>query len=109
MLPSGIVFVNRLRTFGHDDGGEESTSAVSSSESITQGFDRERDLGDQDLSRSSRNPGMYGDMADVATHDLTHHHSMMGLGGRLQTINGLRGDLHRSVESKGDLGAGKIV
>ena len=50
-----------------------------------------------------------GDVAGVAAHDLDDHHPVVRLGGGVQPVDGLGGDLHRGVEAEGELGARQVV
>jgi hypothetical protein len=54
-------------------------------------------------------PGVRGDPARVAAHDLDDDDAVVRLGGGVQAVDGVRGDLHRGVEAEGHVGAGQVV
>ena len=49
------------------------------------------------------------DPADVATHDLDDHAALVGLRGRADAVDGLRGDLHGRVEAERVVGGVEVV
>src|ERR1700758_4480870 len=53
--------------------------------------------------RCQRNP------AGIAAHQFDQHHAMMCLGGGVQLVDTIGSGMHGGVESKRDLGGGKIV
>ena len=71
--------------------------------------DVERLLGHEDLGRPAGDAGVGGDPAGVAAHDLADDDPIVRLGGGVQPVDGLGGDLHRGVEAEGDLGGGQVV
>lgn len=53
--------------------------------------------------------GVERDPAGVAAHDLDDEDALVGLGGRLQPVEGLGGDGDGRVEAEGDVGGGDVV
>jgi hypothetical protein len=49
------------------------------------------------------------DVAGVAAHDLDHHHPVVGLGRRVQPVDGVHAHLHRGVEAERELGGRQVV
>ena len=45
----------------------------------------------------------------MAPHDLHHHHAVVALGGGVQAVDRVGGDLHRGVEPEGEVGAREVV
>ena len=54
-------------------------------------------------------PGVDGDPARVAAHHLHHHHPVVALGGGVQAVDGVGGDLHRGLEAEREVGGGEVV
>ena len=54
-------------------------------------------------------PGVQGDPAGVPAHHLDDEHPVVGLGGGVQPVDRLGGDVDRGVEAEGEVGAGEVV
>jgi hypothetical protein len=70
---------------------------------------KSKDLGNQDHVGGRRDPGVQRDPARVAAHNLDHHDPLVRLGRRVDPVDGLGGDHHRSVEAEGHHRAGEVV
>ena len=53
--------------------------------------------------------GPHGDVARVAAHHLDDHHTVVRLGGGVQPVDRVAGDLHGGVEAEGELGRADVV
>ncbi len=101
--------LGRGGSFGdHHDRGE-ATLGVSGLEVAADLIDVEWLLGDEDLGRAAGDSGVGRDPSGVPPHHLADDHAIVGLGGGVQPVDGLRGDLHGGVKAEGDLGAGEVV
>ena len=100
----------RHRPLGDDDDRRVATLAVSVADQRTQLLDVERLLGDED--RTSLPPAMPDHVAmcpawrPMTSHD---HHPVVRLGGRVEPVDGVGGDLHRGVEAERELGGREVV
>ena len=54
-------------------------------------------------------PGAQRQPPDGMAHDLDHDDPVVGVGRRVEAIDGIGGDPHGGVEAKGDVGAGDVV
>ena len=97
------------RALGHHHGGEVPAAVAPGHQAVADRLERERDLGHQDLGGPPGQPGVEGDVAHVAAHDLADHDPVVGLRRGLQAVDGVGGDLHRRVEPEGDLGPRQVV
>ncbi len=97
------------RALGHDHDREEAPTRVAALDQAADLVDVEGPLGDQDHVRAAREPGVQGDPARVTPHHLDDHHSVVRLGGGMQTVDGVRRDLHGGVEPEGHVGSRKVV
>ena len=57
------------------------------------------------MRRAAGQPGPDRDVTRVAAHHLDHHHPVVRLGGGVQPVDGVGGDVHRGVEPEAQLGA----
>ena len=71
--------------------------------------DVEGHLGDEDDVGAAGDTRVQRDPAGVAPHHLAHHHPVVALGGRVQTVDGVGRDLHRGVEAERDVGRREVV
>lgn len=71
--------------------------------------DVERHLGYQDRGRAPGQPGVECDVAHVSPHHLDHHGPLVGLGGGVQSVDGVGGHADRGVEPKCLVGAGDVI
>ena len=94
---------------GDDDDREVPTLRMPFPDVVGDLLDRRRNLGDEDdvgAARDSRR-GRYP--ARVAAHDLDDHDAVVRLGGRVQSVDRLRADVHRSVEADRHVRSGDVV
>ncbi len=73
------------------------------------GLDPVRDLGDQDDVAAAGHAGVERDPARPPAHDLDDHDPVVGLGRRVQAVDGLGGDADRGVEAERDVRAAEVV
>ena len=85
------------------------TALVTPLDAVTDLVDVERELGDEHDRRAAGDPGVGRDPAAVATHHLDDHHPVVALGGGVQTVDRVGGDLHRGVEAERLVGAVDVV
>ena len=72
-------------------------------------LDVERALGDEDHVGAAGHAGVGGDPAGVAAHHLDDDHAVVRLGGRVQAVDRVGGDLHGGLEAEREVGAGEVV
>ena len=72
-------------------------------------LDVERDLGDQDDVGAAGHAGVQRDPAGVAAHDLDDEGAVVRLGGRVQPVDRLHGDVDRGVEAERVVGGVEVV
>ncbi len=72
-------------------------------------LDVERPLGDQHDRGPAGDACVGGDPPAVAAHHLDHHHPVVTLGGGVQAIDRIGGDLYRGVETERHVGAFDVV
>ena len=99
----------RLDPFGDHDHRVFASLPVATLDYLGHSFEVDRDLRDENGVGTRGNPGVDGDPSLGATHYLAQDHAVVRLGRRGQTINGLRGDLHRGVESEREVGSSDVV
>ena len=66
-------------------------------------------LGDQHHAGAAGDAGVQRDPAGVAAHHLDDQHAVVRLGGRVQAVDRLGGDVDRGVEAEREVGAGQVV
>ena len=71
--------------------------------------DVERDLGDQDHVGAAGHPRVQRDPAGGAAHHLDDQDPVVALGGRVQPVDRLGGDVQRGVEPERHIGGAEIV
>ena len=71
--------------------------------------DVERQLRDEDDVGAAGQAGVQRDPPRAAPHDLDHEVAVVALGGGVQAVDRLRGDVERRVEPEGDIGGAEIV
>ena len=81
-----------------DDDRGVAASFVTALDSVTDLVDVERELRDQHNGRATGDPRVRRDPSTVTTHHLDDHHPVVALGGRVESVDGVSGDLHRGVE-----------
>jgi len=99
----------RLRAFGDDDDRCVATLLVTLDEVLAHPLDVEFSFRHEHLRRTACDPRVDGDPSGMTAHDLADQHSVVRLGGGVQPVDGIHGDLHRGVEPEGHLGAAEIV
>ena len=110
LLGGGRFLGAELGAFGDDDDGEVLVlCAVPVLDVLANLVNVDRPLGDEDHVRAARHPGVHGDPARVPAHHLADDDALVRLGGRVEPVDGLGGDLHRGVETESEIGAGEIV
>ena len=72
-------------------------------------FQIERDLWDEDAGSATCETGMKCDPASMTPHHFHDEGTMMGLGGRVETIDRLDRDVDRSIESECVIGVVEII
>ena len=68
-----------------------------------------RDLGHQDAVAAAREPGVGGQDAAAAAHDLDHERALVARGGVAHLAHGVADGVERRVEADGRVGAGNVV
>ena len=66
-------------------------------------------LGDEDGVGASCQPCLDRDPAGMTTHHLDHHHTVVGLCGRVKPVDRIGGDLHRRLEAHTQIRTGDVV
>ncbi len=94
---------------GDDDDRGEVALGVAALEGVAHGVDVEGLLGDEDHGGPTGDARPRGDVPGVAAHDLDDHHPVVRLGGGVEPVDGVDGDLHGGVEAEGELGAREVV
>ena len=100
---------DRLGAFGHDDDRRVAAAVVTLAKDRADLVDVERHLGDQDHRGPAGDAGVRRDPAGVAAHDLDDHHPVVALGGGVQAVDRVGGDLHRGREPERQVGADDVV
>ena len=91
---------DRLGALGHDHDRRIPALFVAPGEVQANLLDVEGDLRDQHHAGAAGDAGVGGDPAAVAAHHLDDHHPVVALGGRVQPVDRLGGDLHCGVEAE---------
>ena len=99
----------RHRALGHHHDREVAPTRVATTQRPAHLADVERALGDQDHVGPSRHSGVQGDPARAATHHLGDQDAMVALGGGVQAVDRLGGDLQRGVEAERHVGGAQVV
>ena len=89
---------------GHHHDGGEVAHVVARLQGVAHRVEVEGLLGDQDHGGAAGDARPQGDVPGVTAHDLDHHHPVVRLGGGVEPVDGLGGDLDRGVEAEGLLG-----
>jgi hypothetical protein len=92
--------VLRARALGDDDDRERAPRGLAAAQAIADLIHVERPLGHEHDVRAAGQPGVGGDPAGVAAHDLDDDHAVVRLGRRVQAVDRVRGDLHRRSENR---------
>ena len=101
--------LGRLGPFRHDDDRRVATPAVAAPQELAHLVDVEGQLGHEDDGGPAGDAGVGGDPARVPSHHLDEEHPVVGLGGGVQPVDGVGGDLDRGVEAERHVGAEDVV
>src|SRR5205085_4418250 len=93
----------------HNDGEVHAPRTMTPHDVLADAIDLDRLLRDQDHVRAAGDPGMGGDPACVPAHHLADDYAVVRLGGGVEPVDGLGGNLDGCVEAEGQIGAGEIV
>src|SRR3954469_1809713 len=93
----------RLGPLRDDDDREPLPRLEPLPDPASQFLDVEGPLRHDDGVRTGRHPGVQRYPAGVPPHDLDDEHPLVGLGGGLEPVEGLRRDPYRGVEPEGDV------
>ena len=99
----------RHRALGDDDDRVVRALVVPVLDAGAHLVDVERLLGHQDHVGAAGEARVRGDPPGVAAHHLDHHHPVVTLGGGVQPVDGVGGDLHRGVEPEREVGGRQVV
>jgi hypothetical protein len=99
----------RERTLGDDDDRGEPAALVPADDPVAHLVDVERTLRDEHDRGAAGDAGVGRDPPAVAAHHLDDQHAVVALGGGVEAIDRVGGDLHRRVEAERDLGALDVV
>ena len=99
----------RRGALGHDDDRERAAGVVAAPDPVAHLVHVERPLGHEDRVGAAGHAAVGGDPARVAAHHLHHHHPVVRLGGGVQPVDRVGGDLHGGVEAEGEVGARQVV
>ena len=97
----------RHRALGDHDDREVGTVAVTVLDARAHLVDVERHLGHEHDVGAAGHARVDGDPPRVAAHHLHHHHPVVALGGGVQPVDGVGGDLHRGLEPEGEVGGAR--
>jgi hypothetical protein len=103
-----VAPLTRHRALGHDD-DRRVLRLEARRDQVADLLDVERHLGDQDDVRAAGHPGVQRDPARVPPHHLDDQRAVVRLGGGVQAVDRLAGDVDRGVEAEGEVGAGQVV
>ena len=117
--PLGVAAVRRFqhrdaavlwsRAFGNDDDAEAGAALVALPDAGGHFVEVVRNLRNQDHVGAAGDTGVQRDPPGVAAHHFHHHDAAMGLGGGVQTIDGVGGEADGGVEAEAAGGADDVV
>ena len=93
----------------YDDDAEVFAAVVASENRVGDLMHGHGTFGDEDEIRASSHARAGCDPPRETAHHLDNHHSVMRFGRRVNTVNGVHGDVDGTVESKGIFRAGHVV
>ena len=108
VLGDDVAVLGR-RALGDDDDRERPAAALAAAQVLADLLDVERALGHEDRVGAAGHAGVHGDPAGVAAHDLADDHAVVRLGGGVQAVDRVGGDLHGGLEAERVVGAGEVV
>ena len=108
VLAPGAALLRR-RPLRDDDDRERRAVGLAVAQPLADLVEVERALGHEDHVGAARHPRVAGDPAGVAAHHLDHDHAVVRLGGGVQPVDRVGGDLHRGLEAEGEVGAREVV
>ena len=113
LLDDGLLLLARAARepvpLGDDDDGEVAACVVPPPDVVAGVFDRRRLLGQEDDVGAARDPARRRDPAGIPAHDLDDHDPVVGLGGRVQSVDRLRADLDGGIEADRHVRAREVV
>src|SRR5207248_11641447 len=98
----------KLRAFRHNDKAVMATANFALSNGFADGLKRKGNFRDEDDVCSARGAGVQRNPACVASHDFNEHDAMVALRSSVEAVDGLGGDEDGGVETKRDVGGGKV-
>ena len=107
LAPGAAVL--RRGALGDDDDRERGAVGLAALEPLADLVEVERALGHEDHVGAAGQAGVAGDPAGVAAHHLDHDHAVVRLGGGVQAVDRVGGDLHGGLEAEREVGAGEVV
>src|SRR6184192_2098797 len=99
----------KLRAFRHNDKAVMATANFALSNGFADGLKRKVNFRDEDDVCSARDAGVQRNPACVASHDFNEHDAMVALRSSVEAVDGLGGDEDGGVETKSDVGGGKVI
>ena len=99
----------RLGALGDDHDRCIPAALVPAVQQLADLLDVERLFRDQDGGGAAGDPCVRGDPSRMAPHHLDDHHPVVALGGRMQAVDGIGGNLHRRREPECHVGADDVV
>ena len=104
-----LGFLAAHSAFCHSDDGERLLALGAGFHHLGNFLDIIGNFGQQDHVRTAGNTGVQGQPASFVAHDLNHHAATVAGGGGVDAVDDLGGDVHSSVEAKGEIGAKDVV
>ncbi len=101
--------VHRDRPLRHHDDRERPPAIVAAAQVRADLVEVERPLGHEDRVGAAGQPGVHRDPAGMTAHDLADEHAVVRLGGRVEAVDRVGGDLHRRLEAEGVVGSREVV
>src|SRR6185369_3533311 len=94
---------------GDYDNAEVAAARVPQADSFRHLVNVERNFRNKDYIRAAGDAAVHCDPAGIAAHDFDHHHPIVGLSCGVDPVDGLGGNINRSIETKSEVGAGQVV
>ena len=102
-------FGGKLRAFGDNHDGKVAAALVTLADGVGNFVDIEGAFGNEDDVGAAGDTAVKSDPTRVAAHDLYDHDAVVSFGGSVDAVEGFTDDVAGGVESKGVIGAAKIV
>ena len=96
-------------SLGHRDHAEVGAACLARPDGLGDGVDGVGDLGDQDDVRPARDARAQGQPARLVAHDLGQDHPVVAVGGGVEPVDGVGGDLQGGGEPEGVVGVGDVA